>query len=105
MGKMTSTTESKTRIVPRTDLVPPPEYKVIFYNDNVTTADFVCEVLITMFGYNEAEAEEITNKIHNEGSAIVAILPYELAEQKAVEVTVIAKSNGYPLNIKIEPVA
>jgi ATP-dependent Clp protease adapter protein ClpS len=43
--------------------------------------------------------------IHNDGSAVVAVLPYELAEQKGVEVTVLARKEGHPLQIKLEPEA
>jgi ATP-dependent Clp protease adapter protein ClpS len=31
------------------------------------------------------------------------VLPYELAEQKGIEVTVTARSAGYPLQVKLEP--
>ena len=41
--------------------------------------------------------------IHDQGSAVVAVLPYEVAEQKGIEVTVHARSNNYPLQIKLEP--
>jgi ATP-dependent Clp protease adapter protein ClpS len=42
-------------------------------------------------------------KIHNDGSAIVALLNYEIAEQKAVETTVIARNNNFPLDVKVKP--
>jgi ATP-dependent Clp protease adapter protein ClpS len=32
----------------------------------------------------------------------VAVLPYELAEQKGIEVTMLARNNGFPLQVKIE---
>ena len=44
----------------------------------------------------------ITENIHNQGSAVVAVLPYEIAEQKGIEVTVSARSQGYPLQVKVE---
>jgi len=34
---------------------------------------------------------------------VVAVLPYEVAEQKGIEVTVQARSRQYPLQIKLEP--
>jgi ATP-dependent Clp protease adapter protein ClpS len=40
--------------------------------------------------------------IHDQGSAVVAVLPYEIAEQKGIEVTLDARAQGYPLLIKIE---
>ena len=41
-------------------------------------------------------------KIHEDGSAVVAVYPYELAEQKGVEVTLAARRDGYPLEVRIE---
>jgi ATP-dependent Clp protease adapter protein ClpS len=63
---------------------------------------FVMNSLVDYFGYSELSAEKVTEDIHIEGSAIVAVLPYEIAEQKGIEVTVDARSNGYPLQIKLE---
>jgi ATP-dependent Clp protease adapter protein ClpS len=33
----------------------------------------------------------------------VAVLPYEVAEQKGIEVTVSARSQNMPLQVKLEP--
>ena len=48
-------------------------------------------------------AKHITEDIHASGSAVVAVLPYEVAEQKGIEITVSARTNGFPLQIKLEP--
>jgi ATP-dependent Clp protease adapter protein ClpS len=32
-------------------------------------------------------------------------MPYEMAEQKGVEVTMLARNNGFPLVVKLEPEA
>jgi ATP-dependent Clp protease adaptor protein ClpS len=71
-------------------------------NDEVTTMEFVVETLISYFNYNMESAAKITNDIHESGSAVVAVLPYEIAEQLGVEVTLEARSLGYPLQVKIE---
>jgi ATP-dependent Clp protease adaptor protein ClpS len=81
----------------------PPMFKVIYINDNQTTMEFVIETLIEFFNYTTETALHITQDIHAEGSAVVAVLPYEVAEQKGIEVTVHARSNNYPLQIKLEP--
>jgi ATP-dependent Clp protease adaptor protein ClpS len=65
--------------------------------------EFVVESLVEYFEYTPETAEQITIDIHEEGSACVAVLPYEIAEQKGVEVTVSARSQNYPLQIKLEP--
>jgi ATP-dependent Clp protease adaptor protein ClpS len=59
--------------------------------------------LISFFNYTTETAFKITEDIHLAGSAIVAVLPYEIAEQKGIEVTVHARTNNYPLQIKLEP--
>jgi len=95
--------KTRTRLSPNVDIKEPPLYRVIYINDNKTTVDFVIGSLIEFFDYNENTAEQITINIHEAGSAIVAVLPYEIAEQKGIEVTVSARGRGYPLQIKLEP--
>lgn len=102
---MTTSTESKTTVAVKTDLLPPPEYKVIFLNDDVTTMEFVMEILVTVFHYEVDAAKDTTIRIHEQGECVVAVLPYELAEQKSAETIALAKSNSFPLNIKLEPVS
>lgn len=80
----------------------PGHYKVIFINDDLTPMDFVVEVLQKIFKHDRQTAEAITMNIHTEGSAVVGIYSYEIAEQKGVETTVLARNNGFPLVVKIE---
>jgi len=95
---------TRTKPQPNFDLKEPPMYRVIYINDEVTTMEFVVETLVTIFQYTPEAAQEITVKIHEDGSAVVAVLPYEMAEQKGVEVTQLARNNGFPLAVKLEPV-
>jgi ATP-dependent Clp protease adaptor protein ClpS len=95
-----------TRAKPQINLSvkEPPLYKVLYLNDNVTTVEFVIESLITVFNYSVDTATELTTVIHQDGIGTAAILPYEMAEQKGVEVTQMARADGFPLVIKLEPV-
>jgi len=97
-----SKADTKTKIKPNLSLAEPPLYKIIYINDEVTTMNFVVNSLISYFNYNEETATSLTHNIHQEGSAVVAVLPYEIAEQKGIEVTLDARSQGYPLQIKVE---
>jgi ATP-dependent Clp protease adaptor protein ClpS len=81
----------------------PPMFKVIYLNDNQTTMEFVIDTLMNFFNYTSDTAVQITQDIHEYGSATVAVLPYEIAEQKGIEVTVYARSQDYPLQVKLEP--
>jgi ATP-dependent Clp protease adaptor protein ClpS len=94
--------EIKPKIKPNLALQEPSLYKIIYMNDAVTTMEFVVGSLIDYFNYTEDTAENITTEIDAEGSAVVAVLPYELAEQRGIEVTLEARSLGYPLMIKVE---
>lgn len=94
-------TVTKTKI--NQGLAEPPMFKVIYLNDNATPMEFVITTLIENFDYTEQTAVQITHDIHEAGSAVVAVMPYELAEQKGIEVTVQARSNNYPLQVKLEP--
>lgn len=96
-------TAIENKIEPKLDVQEPPMFKVIYLNDTQTTVEFVINSLIKHFDYTEKTAERLTLNIHETGSAVVAVLPYEIAEQKGVEVTVDARSLGYPLQIKLEP--
>lgn len=96
---------TKNKIAPKLDLKQPSMYNVIYINDDVTTMDFVIDSLINVFAHGYETAAVITQSIHDNGSGVAATLPYEMAEQKGVEVTQLARSNGYPLVIKLEPEA
>ena len=91
------------KIKPKLDLAPPQLYNVIYMNDEVTTMEFVIASLVEIFNHSDENAQVLCDKVHADGSAIVATLPYELAEQKGVEATVLARNNGFPLLIKLEP--
>ena len=95
--------DTRTRIKPSEAVKEPPMFRVVYLNDNTTSMEFVVESLVENFEYTPETAEQITIDIHEEGSACVAVLPYEIAEQKGVEVTVSARSQNYPLQIKLEP--
>jgi ATP-dependent Clp protease adaptor protein ClpS len=81
----------------------PSMFKIIYLNDNTTSMEFVIESLINFFDYSVETAVKITQDIHEMGSAVVAVLPYEIAEQKGIEVTVSARNQNYPLQVKLEP--
>lgn len=94
--------DSKAKIKPNLKISEPSQFKIIYLNDDVTTMEFVVSSLMNHFEYTNDTAIKITEDIHNAGSAVVAVLPYELAEQKGIEITIDARNQGYPLQVKIE---
>ena len=84
------------------DIKPPKDYKVIYLNDDVTTFEFVTDSLIKIFNYDSNPAESKAKQINGTGMGIVAVLPFEIAEQKGVEVMVAARVHEYPLEVRLE---
>jgi ATP-dependent Clp protease adaptor protein ClpS len=97
------TSDTRTRIKPTEAYREPPMFRVVYLNDNQTSMEFVIESLVEFFDYRPETAEQISVDIHESGSAVVAVLPYEIAEQKGIEITVHARTNNYPLQVKLEP--
>ena len=87
----------------KTVITEPKRYKVIFLNDDKTPIEFVIDLLKSVFRHTDDTAKDITLKVHNEGSAVVGVYSFEIAEQKGVEATNLARQAGFPLQIKIDP--
>lgn len=86
-----------------TRLKEPSLFNVIYFNDEVTSMQFVVDTLIRHFEYSDEMAFDKMNEIHEKGSGVVATLPYEMAEQKGIEVTLEARNLGFPLEVKVQP--
>ena len=80
----------------------PGKFNVVVLNDDVTPMEFVIALMVTVFGRSETDAVALTMKIHNEGSAIAGVYTYEIAEQKGIDATNLARENGFPLVIKVK---
>lgn len=80
----------------------PPLYKVIFLNDNFTPFEFVIQILVVIFHKSPTEAQKLALTIHNEGSAIIAVYPKDIALSKQTIVQKNALHYKYPLVCKVE---
>ena len=86
-----------------TDVRPNPRWRVLIHNDDVTTFDFVIELLRTVFYKDAHEAVRLTNEIHESGIAVVAVTHRERAELYVEQVRSLARPRGFPLRATIEP--
>ena len=98
-----SQADAATKIKINESIREPSLFRVIYLNDNQTTMQFVVESLIEFFDYSTETAVKLTENIHEHGQAVVAVLPFEIAEQKGHEVLQSARIQNFPLQIKIEP--
>lgn len=87
----------------RTGLRQPRRYKVIIYNDDFTTMDFVVEVLTTVFFKTPGDAEALMLDIHRKGSAVVGVYSYDIAASKVRKATMLAREHNFPLRLECKP--
>ena len=79
-------------------------YKVVLYNDDYTTMEFVIDVLQRFFAINNERAQQLMLQIHNNGSAICGVYTRDVAETKVAQVTEYAQQNGHPLRCGTEEI-
>jgi ATP-dependent Clp protease adaptor protein ClpS len=93
--------ESEQLAERRTGLAP--QWKVLLHNDEVTTFEFVIELLITLFRKDAKEALRLTYEVHDSGSALIVVTSFERAELYVEQVRSLARGRGYPLVASMEP--
>ncbi|MDD6968530.1 MAG: ATP-dependent Clp protease adaptor ClpS [Treponema sp.] len=89
-------------IMEKTEVMQPPEMKVVFYNDDSTTMDFVIEVLMCIFNKTEDEAKTLMMNVHENGSCVVGVYAYDIAVSLSDVTKSIARKNGFPLRVEVE---
>ncbi|MCK5055238.1 MAG: ATP-dependent Clp protease adapter ClpS [Candidatus Aminicenantes bacterium] len=80
----------------------PKMYKVLIYNDDYTSMEFVVEVLISIFNKPRAEATRIMLDVHKKGKGICGVYTYDIAVTKVNRVYKFARLYEYPLKSDIE---
>jgi len=95
--------QSQLRERQRTNLKEPRRYKVIMYNDDFTTMEFVVMILVQVFLKSQEEAEALMLQVHHSGKAVVGIYSYDIAVSKTRKATNMAQEQGYPLRLTVEP--
>ena len=86
----------------RIKIKKPSKFKVIMYNDDFTSMDFVIYILIKIFNKNNEAAFNLMMSVHKGGSAVVGIYSYDIAKTKVEKSLSLAKDEGYPFRIKVE---
>lgn len=83
-------------------LKEPPLYKVIFFNDDVTTMDFVVNVLVRIFHKSQGEAEALMLRVHEKGQAVVGLYSYDIAYTRVELVREESGKHGFPLHVELK---
>lgn len=85
-------------------LEKPKHFKVVMYNDDFTTMEFVVSILIQIFNKRIEEANKIMIDVHKKGKGIAGIYPYDIAVSKLSTAMKISESEDFPLKLSIEEV-
>jgi len=101
MGDLADLDVSK-RHKSKKQLKEPEDYKVILLNDDYTPMSFVVFILVEVFHKSESEAERIMLKVHEQGSGVAGVYPFDIARSKSFETRSLAAKENFPLECIIE---
>lgn len=91
-----------TTTTPEIRTKEPPMYKVVLFNDDFTTKDFVVDILVMIYHKGAAEAAELMWRIHRQGEGVAGVYPLDIAETKVAATIDLARENGFPLKVSLE---
>ena len=89
--------QSKTKV----EIKYPDRYKIIILNDDYTPFEFVISLLVEVFNKSGDEAKRVTAEVHELGQGVVGYYNAEVAEQKSSEATLLSRTAGHPLVVKV----
>ena len=90
--------------MPRSTIDGARDVLVVLRNDDLTTREFVVDVLKDVFSLSPDEAERVMTSAHEGGRGVIARLPSEIARDRIISVRERAVSEHFPLWIGVEPV-
>jgi ATP-dependent Clp protease adaptor protein ClpS len=80
----------------------PPMFRVIMLNDDYTPMEFVVDMLVRLFNKSPETANQLMLQVHNHGSAVCGVYPYDIAESKMSRLETISRNQGHPLRCMME---
>lgn len=104
MGKRETDTDVVTKEDVKNELMMDRGYTVVFYNDDVTTFDFVIFALIRNFELDADTAEKVTMTIHTQGKCNVGNYEFATALNKKYVTETMARNEGFPLKLEVEEI-
>lgn len=80
----------------------PRNFKVVMYNDDYTSMEFVINILVSIFNKKLMEAEKIMLDVHEKGKGVAGIYSYDIAITKVSTAMAMAKEKGFPFKLTVE---
>ncbi|HAC35360.1 MAG TPA: ATP-dependent Clp protease adapter ClpS [Gammaproteobacteria bacterium] len=86
----------------KSEVKPPPLYKVVLLNDDYTPMEFVVHVLEKFFGLGREKSTQIMLHVHTKGKGVCGVYTCEIAETKVAQVNDYAREHEHPLKCEME---
>ena len=102
MDKYIMETNIVTKQKDKVKIKKPKNYKVVMYNDDYTTMEFVINILVSVFNKKLVEAEKIMLDVHERGKGIAGIYSRDIALTKVSIAMSMAKEKGFPFKLTVE---
>lgn len=103
MSNTMDNNESAVGVLDRVVVQPPRMWNVVLFNDDTTSMEFVILILMQVFHKSLDDATDIMMNIHENGRGVAGTYSHEIASTKKDETIAVARSNGFPLQVEIEP--
>lgn len=103
MDEFEDSTVEQTQSAVKERTAEPPMYRVILYNDDFTPRTFVVAILVILFHKGVAEATQLMWRVHRGKRGVAGVYPREIAETKVTMALGLARENGFPLKMTLEP--
>lgn len=91
-------TDSQGEICPE----EPSSYRVLMRSNDFAPMEFVAQVLRRIFHMSQEQATRSVLKVRSCGEAICGVYRYEIAETKASEAVLYARTRGHSLRMSLE---
>lgn len=102
MSQSDASTILEESVNEKEDVKEPRLYKVLLHNDNITTMQFVVQVLCEIFNKPPLQATRIMLRVHHNGVGLCGVYPREIAETRVSRVRKAASQAGFPLKCTME---
>ena len=86
----------------KSEVKPPPLFKVVLLNDDYTPMEFVVHILERFFGLGREKSTQIMLSVHTKGKAVCGVYTSEIAETKVAQVNDYAREHEHPLKCEME---
>ena len=94
--------ETQVRVRIGQELSEPRMYAVVLHNDDITTMDFVVELLMRIFHKTAAEGAGIMMAVHENGKGIAGVYTYDIAVTKKMQGELMSRAHNFPLQLTVD---